>query len=71
MPPCARAHRDDLVMLDLQDNRIKYLEPKGFRGLPNLNTLLLTRNHLDQLYDNQFDGLHLLSTLVLEFNDIV
>jgi len=31
----------------------------------------LTRNHLDQLYDNQFDGLHLLSTLVLEFNDIV
>ena len=54
--------------LDLRGQGIESLQAQDFHGLPNLETLVLSRNSLTGLPENVFDGLSGLERLFLKDN---
>ena len=59
-----------LVALELQHNRLRFLQPFSFKGALSLEHLDLAKNHLTYLQDHTFRGLFALTELKLSANDI-
>ncbi|XP_057598535.1 peroxidasin homolog isoform X2 [Hippopotamus amphibius kiboko] len=57
-------------ILDLRFNRIREIQPGAFRGLRNLNTLLLNNNQIKSIPGGSFEDLENLKYLYLHFNQI-
>nr|XP_031540895.1 LOW QUALITY PROTEIN: peroxidasin homolog [Vicugna pacos] len=64
-PPCAESS-----FLDLRFNRIREIQPGAFRGLRNLNTLLLNNNQIRSVPGGSFEDLENLKYLYLYKNEI-
>ncbi|XP_062863313.1 peroxidasin homolog [Trichomycterus rosablanca] len=58
------------TILDLRFNKVKELQPGSFRGLRNLNTLLLNNNHIKRIPRGAFEDLENLKYLYLYKNEI-
>nr|XP_030700354.1 peroxidasin homolog isoform X3 [Globicephala melas] len=57
-------------ILDLRFNRIREIQPGAFRGLRNLNTLLLNNNQIKSIPGGSFEDLENLKYLYLYKNEI-
>ncbi|XP_063003275.1 peroxidasin homolog [Elgaria multicarinata webbii] len=57
-------------ILDLRFNRIRDIQPRAFRNLKNLNTLLLNNNLIKHIARRSFEGLENLKYLYLYKNEI-
>ncbi|XP_047638684.1 peroxidasin homolog isoform X3 [Phacochoerus africanus] len=57
-------------ILDLRFNRIREIQPGAFKGLRNLNTLLLNNNQIKSIPSGSFEDLENLKYLYLHFNQI-
>ena len=60
----------EVLDLELNDNRLSELQPNAFNGLNNLIDLTLTRNRLKELLPNAFNGLNNLKYLYFIENQI-
>ena len=58
------------VLLDLQNNNLRYIKPKAFEHLTNLKSLLLMGTNLKNLSADAFAGLQNLRELTLTNNRI-
>ena len=58
------------VLLDLQNNNLRYIKPKAFEHLTNLKSLLLMGTNLKNLSADAFVGLQNLRELTLTSNRI-
>lgn len=57
-------------ILDLRFNRIREIQPGAFRGLRNLNTLLLNNNQIKSIPGGSFEDLENLKYLYLYKNEV-
>lgn len=67
---CPELASTDLQAFDLQGQRISYLGPDSFKDFPNLVSLLISFNKIQEVDKDAFRNLVYLDTLSLQYNSI-
>ncbi|XP_071095593.1 carboxypeptidase N subunit 2-like isoform X2 [Haliotis cracherodii] len=62
--------RETILVLQLQDNELVYVDPGHFRGMVHLQCLNLSKNSINIIKDGSFSDMRDLQDLVLSENDL-